>query len=52
MVVPSPIIAPGLETLLFSFGGVAGYLAARALRVIAKIDGLIIGAFILGFAFL
>jgi uncharacterized membrane protein (Fun14 family) len=44
----------GMETLLFSFGGggLIGYMAARALRVIAKIAGVIIGAFILGLAFL
>jgi uncharacterized membrane protein (Fun14 family) len=39
-----------METLLFSFGvgGLIGYMAARALRVIAKIAGVIIGAFVLG----
>ena len=53
MVVPT-LFTPATETLLFSFGGggLCGYLAAKALRVMAKIVGLIIGAFILGIAFL
>ena len=43
-----------MESLLFSFGGgsLCGYMAARALRVIAKIAAVIIGAFILGISFL
>jgi uncharacterized membrane protein (Fun14 family) len=43
-----------MEPLLFSFGGggLCGYLAAKALRVMAKIVGLIIGAFILGISLL
>lgn len=50
----TPILMPGVETTLFSFGGggLCGYLAARALRVIARIAADIIGAFILGLAFL
>lgn len=52
MVTSIPIT--GMETVIFSFGGggFLGYLAARALRVIAKISAVIIGAFILGLAFL
>jgi uncharacterized membrane protein (Fun14 family) len=49
----TPIPIPGMETVIFSFGGggLLGYLAARALRVIAKISGVIIGAFILGLSY-
>jgi uncharacterized membrane protein (Fun14 family) len=38
------VIPIGMETLLFSFGGggLIGYMAARALKVIVKIAGLII----------
>lgn len=47
-------LGTGVETLLFSLGGggLPGYLAAKALRIIVKIAALIIGAFILVIAFL
>jgi uncharacterized membrane protein (Fun14 family) len=48
------VLGPGMETLLFSVGGggLLGYIAARALRVIMRIAAVIIGAFILMLAFL
>src|SRR5215813_1010122 len=54
MVIPITGLETGMETTVFSFGGggLCGYLAARALRVLVRIAAVIIGAFILGIAFL
>jgi len=54
MVIPVTGLGIGMETTIFSFGGggLCGYLAARTLRVIVRIAAVIIGAFILGIAFL
>jgi uncharacterized membrane protein (Fun14 family) len=49
-----PILGADMETPLFSFGGssLLGFLAGYSLKRIIKIAAIIIGAFILGLAYL
>ena len=49
-----PTLGEDMETTLFSFGGssLLGFLAGYSLRRIIKIAAIIIGAFILGIAYL
>lgn len=54
MVVENYFFSSTAETLLFSFGGggICGYLADKALRLVVKTAAVVIGAFILVLAFL